>query len=137
MTRLQLHIFQASLSNVHHLSGYRDLCGAMSFQSCNFVHSTHLYTHCFRHQKNGLLVLDSKVGLIQKVERNKWFLVHFEVLHRPRMNPQACASWQPVDHLASPLPSLFCFLFWFCGFSLFCRKVNLLLVRPCGSTASD
>ena len=42
MTRLQLHtcVFQASLSNVHHQSGYGDLGKALSFQSPDFVHCT-------------------------------------------------------------------------------------------------
>ena len=49
---------------------------ALSFQSPDFVHYTHRFTHCFRHQNwrwqlvpvNWLLVLDSKVALVQRVE---------------------------------------------------------------------
>ena len=52
MTGLQLHtcVFQTSLSSVDHLSGFRDLVKALSFQIPDSVHKTHCYTHFFRHQ---------------------------------------------------------------------------------------
>ena len=35
------------------------------------------------------------------------FQAHFEVLHRLRLNPWACASWPLVNHSASSLPPWF------------------------------
>ena len=94
---------------------------------------------CFRLQNwrwllvlvNWMLVLDSKVALVQKVARWRRFLVH--ILHGPPPNPLTCAFWHEVDHPASTLP------FWREGNCVFfhsAAKVDLLLMRFCGSTVS-
>ena len=47
------------------------------------------------------------VALEQLVESLKKFQAHFEVLHRLRLNPWACASWPLANHSASSLPPWF------------------------------
>ena len=53
------------------------------------------------------LVLAGEVTLVQRAECSKKFQAHFEVLHRVRLNPWACASWPSANHSASSLPPWF------------------------------
>ena len=113
MIRLLRHICvsQASLSNAHHWLKRRDLDRTLSFQSPDFVHCTRRCTHCLHHQKlhwqlvlaNWLLVLDEEVARDQSVESLKRFQAHFEVLHRPHLNPWTCASLPSAVYLAAIL----------------------------------
>ena len=53
------------------------------------------------------LVLAGEVALVQWAECLKKFQAHFEVIHRLRLNPWACASWPLANHSASSLPPWF------------------------------
>ena len=56
---------------------------------------------------NWQLVLAGEAALVQCAECLKKFQAHFEVLHRLRLNPWACASWPLGNHSASSLPPWF------------------------------
>ena len=56
---------------------------------------------------NWQLVLAGKVALVQWAESFKKFQALFDVLHRQRQNPWACASWPLANHSASSLPPWF------------------------------
>ena len=75
MTRLLLHtcVFQASLSNVHHKSGYRDLAKGLSFQSPDFVHCTHHYTDCICHLNWRWPLLPVNWLLVLLIQRKHWY----------------------------------------------------------------
>ena len=75
MIRLLRHtcVFQASLSNAHHLLESRDLDRVLFFQSPDSVHCIHRKTHCLHHQYqhwqlvlvSWLLVLVEEVAVVQ------------------------------------------------------------------------
>ena len=81
----------------------------MSFRSPDFVYYIRRCTHCLHPQscnwqlvlENLLLVLGEEVVLAQWVENLKRFWDHFEVLHRPHLNPWTCAFWPSVIHSAA------------------------------------
>ena len=53
------------------------------------------------------LLLAGGVALVQWAECLKKFQVRFDVLHRFRLNPWACASWHLANHSGSSLPPWF------------------------------
>ena len=88
----------------------------------DFVHCTRRFSHCFRHQSwhwqlapvNWLLVLDSKSSTgtdgweVAEIPGSSW-----GSSSSSSESTDLCAFWQQVDHLASPLPTLFSFLYDF------------------------
>ena len=99
------------------------LGSAISIQSPDFVRCTHRYAHCFRHQSWRL-----------RGRTGSWFILRFFIvlvwIHRLVLWGTRWIIW--LLHFRLCLLS-----FWFCGYSLLCSKVDLLLMRRCGSTASD
>ena len=115
-------VLPASLSSAHHWSQRRGLGRALSFRSHDFLHYVllgqilHLHTRrrqCIHPQNwywprvtvNWQLFFAGVVALVHRAESLKKFQAHFEVHHRLRLNPWACASWPSANHsFASLLP---------------------------------
>ena len=135
--RLHFCVFPASLSNAHHWSERKGLDRALSFRSHDSVHSVllgqilHLRARrrrqCIHPQSwywpivlvNWQLVLAGEVALVQWAECFKKFQAHFEVLHRIRLNPWACASWPFGKSLDFFTSAIVFFAFCFCGLCSF------------------